>query len=293
MSDTLRRLIISADAGSLFDKIGKAAGEGLQRALSRSILLENFGDSGGVGGAEAGVKADPDGSTILICNKGAMTSHPHTAKTYKTDDFAVICQVAEAPIAVAVSHDSPFKSISDLIDLARKKPSTVTYSTPNPYHTQRLAMEDFAARNDVKFNFVVLPGGNTASIQQLTEHKVHFAFLAAHNLLKPQQAGEIRVLAVAHGERLPFLAEVPTFREAGFDLVTAIWLGLFAPAAVPGDRLKELRMLADKAIRDSATIEAIKKLNVVPAYMDSTTFSKKIASDTQFHLGVLRRLGAV
>ena len=120
MSDNLQRLIISADAGTVFDKMGRVAGEGLQRVLGRPLALENVGDSGGVGGAEAGAAATPDGTTILICSKGAMTSHPHTAKTYRSTDFAALCQVAEAPIALAVAANSPFKTLKELVDGAHK-----------------------------------------------------------------------------------------------------------------------------------------------------------------------------
>jgi tripartite-type tricarboxylate transporter receptor subunit TctC len=293
MFGALTRLIISADAGSPFDKVGRAVGEGLQRALGRELALENVGDSAGVGGAEAGARAAPDGSTILICNKGAVTSHPHTAKTYKPTDFASLCQVAEAPIAIAVGRDSPFKSLGELLDATRKDPDTISYSTPNPYHTQRLAMQDFADRLGLKFKFLVLPGGNVATIKQINEGKAHFAFLAAHNLVAPEKAGEIRVLGVAHGSRLPFLPSAPTLREQGYDLVTAIWLGLFAPAGVPEVQLAELRRAAEAAMRDPQTRAAIEKLLLVPAFMDAASFGKQVAADTDFHFDVLRRLGAV
>jgi len=293
MPTPLDKLIISADAGSVFDKVGRAAGEGLQRALGRTIELVNVGDSAGVGGAEAGARAAADGSTILICNKGAITSHPHTAKTYQTGDFTPLCQVAEAPIAVAVANNSPFKTLRDLIEAARKQPDTISYSTPNAYHTQRLAMEDFAGRNELKFKFLILPGGNAATIKQLNEEKVHFAFLAAHNLAAPEKAGEIKVLGVAHGSRLPFLPSAPTFREAGYDLVTAIWLGLFAPKGVQADPLKELRKIAETAARDAQTTAAIEKLLLVPSFLDYNAFGKKVTADSAFHLNVLRQLGAV
>jgi tripartite-type tricarboxylate transporter receptor subunit TctC len=293
MAVALNKLIISADAGSAFDKIGRAAGEGLQRAIGHDITLENVGDSGGVGGAEAGAKAPHDGSTILICNKGAMTSHPHRAKTYKASDFAPLCQVAEAPIAVAVGRDSPYKDLRDLLEAARKAPETVSYSTPNAFHTQRLAMEDFSRRSGIKFKFLILPGGNAATIKQLNEGAVDFAFLAAQNFVAPANAREIRVLGVAHGTRLPFLPSVPTFKEQDYDLVTAIWLGLFAPKGVEATQLVELRAIASKALQDSQTAAAITKLQVVPSFLDHRAFEQKVEEDTSFHLVVLQGLGAL
>jgi tripartite-type tricarboxylate transporter receptor subunit TctC len=293
MVTQLKRLIISADAGSVFDKVGRAVGEGLQRAIGHEILLENVGDSAGVGGAEAGARTAADGSTILICNKGAITSHPHTAKTYQSTDFDMLCQVAEAPIVIAIARNSSFKTLRELIEAARQEPETISYSTPNPYHTQRLAMEDFGERHGLKFKFLVLPGGNAATLRQLNEGKAHFAFLAAHNLVAPEKAGEIRVLGVAHNNRLPFLPSVATFREQGYELVTAIWLGLFAPRGVEARQLVELRETGRRTMDDPQTIGAIEKLFLVPSFLNHTMFEKKVASDTAFHLNVLRHLDVV
>jgi tripartite-type tricarboxylate transporter receptor subunit TctC len=292
MTVALNKLIISAEAGSTFEKVGQVAGEGLQRAIGHDIVFESAGDSSGVGGAEAGARAPIDGSTILICNKGAITSHPHRAKTYKASDFAPLCQVAEAPIAVAVGRNSPHNDLRELFEAARKAPETIRYSTPNAYHTQRLAMEDFSERTGIKFKFLILPGGNPATIKQLNEDTVDFAFLAAQNFAAPARGGDIKVLGVAHGSRLPFLASVPTFGERGYDLVTAIWLGLFAPNGVGAAPLSELCKIASTAIQDPRTTSAIEGLMLVPSFLDQATFSKKVKGDSAFHLNILQRLGA-
>lgn len=287
------KLIISAEAGSLFDKVGRVVAEALTRAGGQPVSPANAGDSSGVGGAEAGAMAPADGSTLLICNKGAMTSHPHTAKTYAPNDFVPLCQVAEAPIAVAVGRDSPYRTLAELFAAARDKPGTIRYSTPNAYHTQRLAMSGFEAENGLAFNFLVLPGGNTAAMRHLNDGSVDFAFLAAHNLVGPQKAGELRILAVAHGARLPFLPHVPTFREAGFELVTAIWLGLFAPGAVSAEVRADLIHAAQSASADPETKRAIEALEMVPAFIPQPAFEQKVGADTTFHLGILKGLGAI
>jgi tripartite-type tricarboxylate transporter receptor subunit TctC len=293
MHDLPTKVIISAEAGSVFDLASRAIGEGLQRKIGRALTLENVGNSSGVGGAEAGAKAARDGTVLLVCNKGAITSHPHTAKTYQLTDFSPLCQFAEAPIAVAVGRNSPFRTLAELFDAAKAAPDTISYSTPNAYHTQRLAMAGFSERNGLKFKFLVIPGGNAESIKQLNDGTVHFAFLAAHNLVKSAAAGDIRVLGIAHGERLPFFKSIPTFKEQGYDLTTAIWLGLFAPAGLPTDRLSALQRLAEQAATDQITGKEIEGLQMVHAFLDHGKFSEKVLTDSTFHLGVLRALGAV
>jgi len=287
------KVILSAEAGSQFDKAGRALGAALERSLRSPLSFENAGDSSGVGGAEAGAKAPKDGDTLLVCNKGAVTSHPHTAKTYQPGDFSPLCQFAEAPIGIAVGRNSPYKTLRQLLDAARDKPESISFSTPNPYHTQRLALAAFSEKTGIRFKFMVLPGGNAAAIQKTAEGSIDFAFLAVHNYLAARSAGDLRILGVAHGERISFLPDDPTCREQGFDLVTAIWLGLFAPAGVPEARLGQLRQAAQKAGGDAELRAAIQKLNMVFSFIDSAAFAEKVAADAKFHRGVLQQLGAL
>jgi tripartite-type tricarboxylate transporter receptor subunit TctC len=287
------QFIISGEPGSLFDRIGQALVEPLQSAFGGRVVPRNEGDSSGVGGAEAGARASRDGSTLIMCNKGAMTSHPHTAKTYQTSDFVPLCQVADAPIAIAVKAGGPYDSLQSLFAAAGSKPQGVSFSTPNPYHTQRLALEDFARRHSIRLQYVQLPGSNAVAIRNLVDGVVDFAFLAAHNLVEARNNGDIRVIGIAHPARVDFLPDDPTFAEQGFDLVTAIWLGLFAPSGVPAEALERLRSNACKAASSDEAAARIRALHMVPAYCDTEAFTRKVAADTQFHFNVLRQLGAV
>jgi tripartite-type tricarboxylate transporter receptor subunit TctC len=289
----MTQLILSAEPGSLFDRAGRALGAAFERAAGGPLGYQNAGDSSGVGGAEAGARAPKDGSTLLVCNKGAVTSHPHTAKTYRPEDFSALCQFAEAPIGIAVGRNSPYKTLRELFEAAHEKPDHISFSTPNPYHTQRLALVSFSLKQGIQFKFIVLPGGNPAAIQKTVEGTIDFAFLAVHNYITPVKSGDLRILGVAHGERVPFLPEAPTCKEQGFDFVTAIWLGLFCPAGVPKQRYDELARTAGKLGKDPELTEAISKLNMVFSFLDSGAFQKKVAADSDFHRGVLQHLRAI
>ena len=73
--------------------------------------------------------------------------------------------------------------------------------------------------------------------------------------------------------------------------MTAIWLGLFAPAGTPEERLQGVREATSRASRESST--SIEKLHMVPAFIEQREFAKKVAADAKFHEGVLRDLGAI
>jgi tripartite-type tricarboxylate transporter receptor subunit TctC len=287
------KIILSAEPGSLFDRVGRAFGAQFEAALEAPVTFENVGDSSGAPGAEAAAKAPRDGSTLVIGNKGAITSHPHIAKTFQVTDFAAIGQFAEAPIAIAVKADGPYRNLADLFDATRRKPDTISFATPNPYHTQRLALAMFAATAGLRFKFMILPGGNPAAIDKIVDGTVDFAFLAAHNYVAARKAGRIRILGIASRERLSFLPDDPTCREQGFDLVTAIWLGLLCPAGVPSERLATLRVAIVKTFSDPKTAPAIDALHMVPAFLAHDDFARVILSDSEAHKKVLHELGAI
>jgi tripartite-type tricarboxylate transporter receptor subunit TctC len=201
--------------------------------------------------------------------------------------------VAEAPIAIAVKNDGRFDSLEALFKAATASSEGISFSTPNPYHTQRLALAGFARQHDITFKYVQLPGGNEIAIKNLVAGKVDFAFLAAHNLVKAREAGDLKILGVAHPQRLEFLPDDPTFMEQGYELATAIWLGLFARAGSPADILDKLRTAAESAASSGPVANQIRSMHMVPTFIDSKSFEKKVAADTAFHLSVLKHLGAL
>ena len=55
------------------------------------------------------------------------------------------------------------------------------------------------------------------------------------DLLEQHKAGRIRVLATSDKARSPFLPDIPTFKEAGYDIEGTGWYGVYAPAKTPAD----------------------------------------------------------
>jgi putative tricarboxylic transport membrane protein len=291
MSEALRYVIPNPKGGP-FDLAGRAFGRFLADALNCEVSYENLDDDSAVKGAELVRESPPDGRIVLLAGKGALTSRPHLAASrYQPSDFAALGQIADAPISIAVRAASPYRSAADLFEAARKSPDSIRYSTPHPLHSQRLALEAFAGDNGLKFKFVTLTGGNEQVLERLADGTLDFTVQAAHNFVRPK--ADLRILGVATPKRVRFLAQVPTFVEQGFNLVSALWIGLVCRAGTPAESLARLRRGTQKAFSDPAAAQAIENLHLIASFLDHEEYERNIRRDLETHRRVLGALGAL
>ena len=280
--------------GISFDRIPRAFCGRFEKSLGVPLTFANVTGGEGVAGAAHVAATEPDGYSLLVGSKGALTSHPHVEKSgYQPGDFAAIGQFAEAPIALAVAASSPYQTLADFLEAARQRPGALSYSTPNPRHTQHLAITEFAKREGMAFAFVEIAGGNPAAIEKVISGDIDFAFLGAHNYVDPVASGAVRVLGVAARDRVPFLPDQPTCLEQGVDLVTAIWLGLLTRQGAPESTLAVLRRAFDAAAGDSALRPEIESHRAVAAFLDHAAFQRRIDDDFERHGTVLRDMGLI
>jgi tripartite-type tricarboxylate transporter receptor subunit TctC len=132
-----------------------------------------------------------------------------------------------------VPPDSPAKTVTDLIELARAKPGALNYSSAGLGSTTGIAGALFKQVNNidvVHLPFKGLPETHTAIIRG--DVAMGFSFFAAAGDLI--QAGTLRALAVTGPARLSVLPNVPTFAEAGnSQFQYDSWFGILAPAGTP------------------------------------------------------------
>lgn len=285
------RIIVPFGPGDAIDGTARVIADRMKADLGVAVVVQNVpGAGGGVGTAEAN-RAKHDGYTLLMGSTGALTARPMIGKAgYQTDDFVPIAQLVEVPIGLAVAENSPYKSLKQLVEAAKEK--TLTFSTPGPGSTQHINMSRFAQENGFKLTHVGGRGGKGAVTKALTG-EVDFVFVGASNYTSLEKAGKLRVLAVAAPKRVPYLPNVPTFHDQGYDLDAAVWFGLLVNAGTPHDRVEKLRKEVDKIAHEKKTLELYHRLNFTPAYLDNVAFQREIERNVEVHKKVLRDLGMV
>src|SRR5262249_6969753 len=151
-----------------------------------------------------------------------------------------ICHLTRSPNVVAVHPASPYRTLADLIDAARKKPGEVTMAVNGPATSQHIGFEMLKRATGVNFTYVPFNGGGP-SVNALLGQHVESLFVNFPSAAEQIKSGRLRPLAVASRARIEPLPELPTIAESGYpDFEEDVWLGVVAPAKTPKEIVSQL-----------------------------------------------------
>ena len=126
------RMIVAVPPGGTADVVGRMAQPALVRILGQQVVMDNRGGAGGMMGAETAAKAAPDGYTLFFCAPGPLTILPHLQKNAGYDprkDFAPVGLVAIGPFLLVSHPGESYKTIKELIAMARAAPGKIKYAS--------------------------------------------------------------------------------------------------------------------------------------------------------------------
>lgn len=231
------RMIVGYPPGGANDILARIIGPKLGEHLGQPVVVENKPGADAAIATEYVSKAAPDGYTLLV---SAMTFNPDMYGRLPYDpakDFTPITMLVSDPLVFAVSPSVPATSIKELIALANAKPGSLSYASGSP--PMYVAAELFKKQAGV--NIVYIPyKGSGPSIMAAVAGEVPLVVVTVGPALTQLRAGKIRALAVTSAKRASPLPDVPSMSEAGLDFQWLTWIGLFAPARLPGPVIDKL-----------------------------------------------------
>ena len=244
-------LICPWAAGGGGDTIARQVARAIEPILGQPVVVENRPGAAGVIGAEAGARATPDGYTILIGNIGTHGTHEFLQDNLPYDprtDFAAISLLTKTNNVVVVPAESPFQTLSDLIEHARSNPGALSTGIPSIGDTAHLGWE-MLRRDAGGLDVVAIPYTSVAGpVTDLLAGRLDFMVASVSSQAENIKAGKLRALATTDAERSPVLPDVPTIAESGFPDFTAIgWIGLFAPGGTPDEIVQQLSAAVNEA----------------------------------------------
>jgi tripartite-type tricarboxylate transporter receptor subunit TctC len=238
------RLVAPYAPGGIADIAARLVGQKLSEALGQSVITENRPGANGFLGVGAVTKAEPDGYTFLIATTGDLAISPVVFKKVPYDvgkDLVPITMLSDTPTVLATPGGSPFKTVADVLKVAREKPGDLAMATPGIGSINQLAYEWMGLGTGTKFLHVPYKGGAPASTA-LAAGDVPLGVLAISSVNPFLQNGKIRVLAVTTAKRSSFNPEWPTLQESGVPEVdVSNWTCLMAPAGTPQPVIDRVR----------------------------------------------------
>ena len=232
---------------------------GDEKYLGQPIVIINKPGAGGqVGWNWCVQKAPKDGYTMLSYNVPHFIAQSIVFKTkYNINTFAPVANWGADPAVLIVGKDSPFNSVQDLLDYAKKNPGKVTVSGAGLYVGHHIAFLQLSKAAGVKMTYIPEKGGVPA-MQSVIAGKVKAGFNNLSDAFRNQD--RLKILGIADLERNDFLPDVKTFKEMGIDIddSSVNFRGVAFPEGVSEDIIKKASDVFPKMFNDEKTLKKMK-----------------------------------
>ncbi|MCZ8396964.1 Bug family tripartite tricarboxylate transporter substrate binding protein [Achromobacter ruhlandii] len=268
------RWIVPYPAGGGADVVARTVASGIEKPLGQTIVVENRPGAATIIGATAISQADPSGYVIGTADSGTLAYNPtlYAKLAYDPSKFTYVGGIAKFPLLLAVNVNSPYKTVNDVIQAAKKEPGKLTAASAGAGSPHHLALELFKQRTGANLLHVPYKGAAPA-IQDLLGGQVDVMFIDLAAGLPNVKAGKLRVLASATPERVAVLPDAPTMAEQGVpDFTAYAWQGLVAPAGLPEPVVKKLSAELDAALKSPAVSQKMLDMGVIPMPMSAQDF---------------------
>ena len=274
-------LIVPYGAGGVTDVIARSLAQAMSKNLGQSIIIENKPGAGASMGVVDMKTAKPDGYRLTLSPVGIFRQ-PHIQKV-NYDPIADLTYVATYmayDFILAVQQNSPIKSVKDIVDQSKKEPGSIDYGTPGKFSANHVLMSLLEKNAGVQLTHVPYKGDAEAVNALLAGHTKTGVF--GNTVLPYMNSGKLRALAIAAETRPEAFANVPTFKEQGYDVVTPSPLGIAGPKGLPKEIVQKLETSIQTAMQDPAFKQAAGNYGVRLEYRNSpdyTALAKKIFAD--------------
>ena len=251
------KIIVTFPPGGTSDVLARMLAEELGKSLKQPFIVENIGGAGGTIGTERALKMPADGYTLIQTGVGQnAVAHglDPTLKYNSLTDFIHLTQVNSGPNVLVVNPATPFKTVKDVVDFAKKNPGKLDYGYTHAA-SGHMAMELFKQTTGIFVTGIPYRGGGPL-LNDVLGGTVPMIFINQDSALPHVKAGKLRAIAVSSAQRNPLYPDVPTVAESGYQGFEALsWSGMSVAKGTPQPIVDKL----EAAISQAMSTEAIKQ----------------------------------
>jgi tripartite-type tricarboxylate transporter receptor subunit TctC len=244
-------IVVAFSAGGPNDVMARILAAKLSANLGQQFIVDNKPGAGGTIGTGQVAKAAADGYTLLFNSAPFVTAPALYGSKLSYDtlkDFAPITKVAESPLILMTSPQSPHKSLQGLLGAAKAAPGKLNFGSGGIASTPHLATALLEVTTGIDMQHVPYKGGGPA-ITALMGGEIDILLDSITSSGTFLKAGKLRALAVTGPKRVAALPDAPTFAEAGLQNYRMVhWVGLVAPGKTPPAVLDKLHREVLKAM---------------------------------------------
>ena len=289
-------LVVPFGPGGSADLAARCYSDDLAKILNVTVNAVNRPGGTGVQGTTYVINSKKDGYTLLGATDTPLLIMPVINKEVTYDplkDIIPIGRFAHVYSFFAVRSDSPFKTLPELIDYARKNPGKLKNGCAGLGTEAHFNLEVLCSKAKIKIITIPFKSGGENAAALLGGH-VDLSSSSVASLGKQVKAGKLRVLAISSEKRHPDFPDVPTTAELGYpESNFAVWTGVFAPSGVPQEVINVLAPAVEKAFKDPEAAKRAANLGMEVKYMGPAELRKNMESEIKLIKEVAAEAGLV
>ena len=272
-------IIVHTGAGGPLDALARSTAELLNKELGWSVRVENRpGGNGEV--ALARTRLQPaDGYTIQGVTSALSNNFALGRSQIKLTDIEYLMTVQGEPSALVVRSDSPLKTVNDYVDALKKKSNSLRVGGSGQGGNDFVQFQ-LDGRAGLKTTWIPFDTAPEAVVALAGGH-IDAAFLSVSSALPQIKAGSFRVLAVSSAQRVPEMPEVPTMKEAGYDVQFVLWRGFIVKAGTPPEVTAAIKAGLTRIQQTEAWKTMMKTQQQEYFVLDSAAFAALVARESE------------
>ena len=287
------KLVVPFPAGGTSDVLGRLMADEMGKVLKQSIVVENIGGAGGIVGTERALKMPADGYTLIQTGVGqSAVAHglDPKLKYNSLTDFVHLTQVNSGPNLLVVHPSTPFKTVKDIVDYAKKNPGKLDYGFTHAA-SGHMAMELFKQTTGIFLTGIPYRGGGPL-LNDLLAGTVPMIFINQDAALPHIKAGKILAIAISSLQRNPLYPDVPTVAEAGYPGFQSLsWSGISVAKGTPQPIVDKLEAAAVQALQSESLRNRLTSVGFVVPTPGGKAYTAFIKSEIDTWTRVIKTAG--
>ncbi len=263
------RMVVPWGAGGGTDGIVRKLGTIAEKEIGRSIYVENIEGGISATGVLQVMKSQPNGYTLGALTYDSVVTVPWQGllPSYQLEKLKLIARVTSEPDAIMASTKSPYKTVSDLVEAAKKDPEKVKVGIQNTGSRTHLAMLQLQDLTGARFKLISYPGGAAPQKEAILSGEVDVVVTSMGDFASLIESGDVRGVMEFSDTRNPTYPDVPTAKEEGMDLQIGSFIVLAAPANTPDDVVAKVEAAYKAALESDEFQTWVSKIGVTPNWL--------------------------
>lgn len=256
--------MICAFGPGVADTGARLVAKWLSEKWGQPVVVENRVGAGGNIAAEAVVKAEPDGYTLLFAARNVVVNVALFDKLPYTPlkDLLPAAIFVNVPFVMVVAPSLPVNNLAELIAYARANPGKLNFGSGGFGTTPHISGELFRMLTKTEMSHIPFKGSADIA-REMLGGRIHLAIDAVSNYLQFIERGQIRAIAAAGSRRIDQLPNLPTVAEAGLpEFEAGAWLSVWAPGGISPAILQQVNRDVATVLQSKEHVEQLAKVGL-------------------------------